>query len=252
MGLTLLAFQRANAAWLEALPPNTKPPRPLPDCLVELLQGHIIPNAQRDGTADELLALRHAEGVEEQLHAADAMLAELHRSMWKPPPAPGLPPVEAVEMGKVMAALKARHIFASEVRSLARSHPTLTQTQTQNPHPNPNPRERWRRALPPRSHRALTAVRPHRCDRCRSPPARRETRSAIARARRFDLSPQPRGARHSPARCRDPSSLQAVQQKSAVTGDPASKTVHKSSLDHATARRAFISASRSTFFLASE
>ena len=48
MALTLLSFQRSNAAWLEALPPGTKPPRPLPDCLVELMQMHVIPNAQRD------------------------------------------------------------------------------------------------------------------------------------------------------------------------------------------------------------
>ena len=46
VALATLAFQRANSQYLEELKPGSKPAKPLPDCLVELLQLQLVPLAK--------------------------------------------------------------------------------------------------------------------------------------------------------------------------------------------------------------
>lgn len=152
LALATVAFQRANAAWLEAPPPGSKAPRPLPDCLVELLQLNIVPHAQRDSVPQELVSLRDDNMVQDVINMNRGPLEELHRTQWKSPDVPG------IAIDKALLMLKQRHVFG----------------------------------------------------------------------------------------------IESVQQKSAVTGDPASKIVHRSMLDHATAGRCFVSASRTTFFMPDE
>ncbi|KAL1507904.1 hypothetical protein AB1Y20_007510 [Prymnesium parvum] len=108
--LTMLSFKRNNASWLKALPPDTLPPRPLPGCLIEVLQSNVVPHARRDPTSNLLKSLKQAPKVMELLEEHNGSLQELHKSLWVS--SSSSPRVKAVEMQKVLSMLKAKRIFA--------------------------------------------------------------------------------------------------------------------------------------------
>ena len=105
-----VAFSRANVAWLEAPPPGSAVPWPLPDCLVEMLQHHVTPHAQRDSTAAALARLRADSGVRAVLQTSHDALADLHRL--------ALPEAgEGAALEQTMGLLRSRLLFgAAEVQ----------------------------------------------------------------------------------------------------------------------------------------